>query len=160
MMQAGLNIRLKEDLLSKLTGEIAIAVDGPILPDPAWTVILKVSDANGLQKTIDTLLAAMNAGAQAELLYFTLISLAVLSEQDRQMLYSLCERVRARGGRIAAAGYGRTPPSHCDVLGPCRFDGAVGANGPRGPPRGHFRVSEVRRGDRAAFWWVRSEVHG
>ena len=45
--------------------------------------------------------AVIDAATQAELLYFSLISLAVVPEEDRQKLYSLCERVRARGGRIA-----------------------------------------------------------
>jgi 2-dehydro-3-deoxygluconokinase len=44
---------------------------------------------------------AMDAVANAELLYFSLISLAILPEEDRQQLYGLCERARARGGRVA-----------------------------------------------------------
>jgi 2-dehydro-3-deoxygluconokinase len=45
--------------------------------------------------------AALDAAANAELLYFSLISLAVLPAEDRQQLYGLCERMRAQGGRIA-----------------------------------------------------------
>ena len=54
----------------------------------------------------------------------------------------------------------RAPPSHRDVLGFGRIDGTVIAYGPRGPTRGHFRVPEVCRRDRAALRGVRSEVHG
>jgi hypothetical protein len=63
-MQAMLNVRLKEDLLSKLTGEITVAMDLPAQPaggsDGAmqatpWTVLLKTNDPDGLQKTIQTL---------------------------------------------------------------------------------------------------------
>ena len=45
----------------------------------------------------------------------------------------------------------RAPPSHGDVLGPRRLDGALGAHGPRGPARGHFGLPEMRRRDRARF---------
>ena len=40
------------------------------------------------------------------------------------------------------------------------FDGTLGANGPRGPSRGHFRLSEVRHRDCAALRRVRGKVHG
>ena len=45
----------------------------------------------------------------------------------------------------------RTPPSHGDVLGPCRLDGALCAHGPRRPARSHFGLPEVRRGDRGSL---------
>ena len=32
-----------------------------------------------------------------------------------------------------------------DVLGPCRLDGPLRPHGPGRPPRGHFRVPEMRR---------------
>lgn len=44
---------------------------------------------------------ALDAAANADLLYFSLISLAVLPENDRERLYGLCERVRVRGGGVA-----------------------------------------------------------
>ena len=62
--------------------------------------------------------------------------------------------------RAEAPRHRRAPPSHGDVLGPRRFDGTLGAHGPGGPARGHFRLSEVRRRDCAALRRVRSEVHG
>ena len=52
----------------------------------------------------------------------------------------------------------RAPPSHGDVL---RLSGLNGPFGPHGPgrfARGHFGLSEVRRADRGALWWLRSEV--
>ena len=62
--------------------------------------------------------------------------------------------------RAEAPRHCRTPPSHSDVLGPCRLDGALGPHGPGRPPRGHFGLSEVRRRDRAALWRLRRKVHG
>ena len=36
----------------------------------------------------------------------------------------------------------------------------VGSNGPGGPARDHFRLSEMRRRDCAALRWFRCEIHG
>jgi 2-dehydro-3-deoxygluconokinase len=44
---------------------------------------------------------ALDQAVRADLLYFSLISLAVLNDEGRAELYRLCERVRAHGGRIA-----------------------------------------------------------
>ena len=43
---------------------------------------------------------------------------------------------------------------------PCRFDGALCPHGPRGPARGHFGLSEVRRQDRAPLRGLRRQVSG
>jgi 2-dehydro-3-deoxygluconokinase len=41
------------------------------------------------------------AGATAELLYFSMISLAILPPEGRETLFELCARVRSGGGRVA-----------------------------------------------------------
>jgi len=56
-----LNLNLKEDLLSKLSGQIAFAVDGPLEPIPAWKVIAQIAGFQGLQQTIKQLLATANS---------------------------------------------------------------------------------------------------
>lgn len=45
--------------------------------------------------------AAIDAAAKADLLYFSLISLAILPEEARIQLLGLCKRLRAQGGRVA-----------------------------------------------------------
>jgi type II secretory pathway pseudopilin PulG len=66
-MEAQLNIKVKQDVLSKLTGEIGFAIQTPPFPaeapaqgmtaaQPNFTVILGVNDAAGLQQTIKRLL--------------------------------------------------------------------------------------------------------
>jgi type II secretory pathway pseudopilin PulG len=57
MMEQGLNISLKKDLLSYLSGEITIESDGLVDKEAAWRAILKVSDPARLQTTLTTLLA-------------------------------------------------------------------------------------------------------
>lgn len=48
--------------------------------------------------------AMVEQGAQSDLLYFSLITLAILPDQGRDALLTLCARVRSRGGRIAFDG--------------------------------------------------------
>src|SRR5436309_9350780 len=55
-------MNLRDTLLSKLSGELAIAVNGPIGPDVAWMVVLKANDAPGLEKTIEGLITNMGGG--------------------------------------------------------------------------------------------------
>ena len=62
-MNSELKINLRDDLISKLQGEFSFALDGPLMPDPAWKAMIKVSDPAGLQQTIGKLVAAMNAKA-------------------------------------------------------------------------------------------------
>ncbi len=63
-MEAQLNINLKQDILSKFTGEIGFEMNTPPFPadgdkaaQPNFKFILGVSDAAGLQQTIKRLLA-------------------------------------------------------------------------------------------------------
>ena len=60
-LETELNLNLRQDLLSKLTGQIAFAVDGPLEPIPAWKVIAQISDFQGLQQTIKQLVAMANS---------------------------------------------------------------------------------------------------
>lgn len=53
--EAGLNIRLKEDLLDKLSGEVAFEVE-PVPESPLWKAILRSNDADGLRLTLARLL--------------------------------------------------------------------------------------------------------
>jgi hypothetical protein len=62
--EATLKLRLKEDLLSQLGGEITLELDNVTPPDPVWKAILRVSDANRLQQTLSTLLAAAHCETQ------------------------------------------------------------------------------------------------
>lgn len=52
-----LNLKLHQDLVDTLGGEITLAMDGPILPTPSWKVIVEVNDPVKLQATIQQLVA-------------------------------------------------------------------------------------------------------
>jgi ferric-dicitrate binding protein FerR (iron transport regulator) len=55
-----LDIRLREDLTDALGAEIALALDGPLLPQPAWKLIVEVQDRERLERAFETLLRRAN----------------------------------------------------------------------------------------------------
>lgn len=56
--EAGLDIR--QDLADPLGGEFAFAIDGPILPKPAWKVIILLDDVAGFQNAMEKMVADVN----------------------------------------------------------------------------------------------------
>ena len=56
-IQQGLGLKLKDDLLDQLGGEITTEVDDVSEGQPSWRAILQVNDAARLQKTLNRLLA-------------------------------------------------------------------------------------------------------
>jgi type IV pilus assembly protein PilA len=63
-MEQMLGIRLKEDLLSLLAGELTVELDDVTPPQPVWKAILGVKDADHLQQTLSTLLASAHVAAE------------------------------------------------------------------------------------------------
>ncbi|HXI41318.1 MAG TPA: FecR domain-containing protein [Bryobacteraceae bacterium] len=57
--QAGISVL--DDLAGPLGGEVAFAVDGPILPVPGWKFAIEVYDSARLEHTIETLIAKVNS---------------------------------------------------------------------------------------------------
>ncbi len=53
-------ISVLEDFASPLGGEVAVAFDGPLLPSPAWKVVLEVYHAARLQNTLEWLVDRAN----------------------------------------------------------------------------------------------------
>ena len=64
--QAEHRIDIQYDLASPLGGEIAITIDGPMLPTPAWKVVIEVYDSARLQNTLERLGAELNRAADLE----------------------------------------------------------------------------------------------
>jgi type IV pilus assembly protein PilA len=63
-MEQGLKVSLRDDLLSRLSGEIAYEADNVPSTKPAWRAILKVDDPDHLQTTLNRLLATMHVNPQ------------------------------------------------------------------------------------------------
>ncbi|MCG3191054.1 MAG: hypothetical protein DIJKHBIC_00279 [Thermoanaerobaculia bacterium] len=54
-------IRIREDLAATLGGDVALAVDGPVVPSPGWKAVIEVYDAPRLQATLERLVTLMDA---------------------------------------------------------------------------------------------------
>ncbi len=57
---------LRDDVAASLGGEIAVALDGPVLPEPSWKVVLEVYDPARLQWTLQEALAELNTHLRQE----------------------------------------------------------------------------------------------
>ncbi len=58
--EARLGVNIVEDLAGALGGEVAFAIDGPLLPSPTWRFAIEVYDAARVQRAIDRLVEASN----------------------------------------------------------------------------------------------------
>jgi hypothetical protein len=63
--EAELDINLRQDLAATLGGDFAVALDGPVLPVPAWKLVVEVYDPVRLQNSIQQLIQAANQDAAA-----------------------------------------------------------------------------------------------
>ncbi len=54
----GMSIR--DDFAAKLGGEFALALDGPVLPEPSWKFVVEVYDPEGLQRSLEWLVERVN----------------------------------------------------------------------------------------------------
>ncbi|MBI1766196.1 MAG: FecR domain-containing protein [Acidobacteria bacterium] len=59
-LQTQHGISLRDDFAAKLGGEIAVAVDGPVLPTPSWKVVCEVNDPAGLQQSFERAVVELN----------------------------------------------------------------------------------------------------
>ncbi len=60
-VQHGVDIR--RDIAGPLGGEVVFALDGPVLPTPAWKLVVEVYDPAALQRTIQWAVAEINQAA-------------------------------------------------------------------------------------------------
>ena len=59
--EQALGISLEDDLFRQLAGEVTVEVDSTAPPQPAWKLIVRVSDAAPLQRTLGKLAASAHA---------------------------------------------------------------------------------------------------
>lgn len=65
-LERKLNLNLREDIAAPLGNEIAFALDGPLVPVPAWKLVVQVNDPVRLGTTIERLVEAANREASLE----------------------------------------------------------------------------------------------
>lgn len=56
-LEQSTGINLQDDFAASLGGEVVLALDGPLLPSPAWKLVLEVYDQDRLQRVIEALVA-------------------------------------------------------------------------------------------------------
>jgi hypothetical protein len=59
--EAKLKLNLRNDLAAHLGGDVAIALDGPVLPTPSWKVVVEVHEAPQLAVSLQTLVQGIDA---------------------------------------------------------------------------------------------------
>ncbi len=59
-LESELDLNLREDLAATLGGEFALALDGPLLPTPAWKLVVEVYDPARLQASLERLVSRAN----------------------------------------------------------------------------------------------------
>ena len=57
---------LKDDVAASLGGEFAVALDGPLLPEPSWKAVVEVYDPARLQWALEESIAELNTHLQQE----------------------------------------------------------------------------------------------
>jgi hypothetical protein len=57
---------LREDFAAPLGGEVALGIDGPVLPEPSWKLVAEVYDPARLQQTLERLVAHLDGKLRAE----------------------------------------------------------------------------------------------
>ena len=60
------DVNLRADLAAPLGGEATFAVDGPLLPVPAWKLVVEVYDPASLQRSVEWTLGQANRALEAE----------------------------------------------------------------------------------------------
>jgi len=62
-LESKLDLHIREDLAETLGGEFALALDGPLLPTPAWKLVVEVADPARLQSSLEVLVRRANEEA-------------------------------------------------------------------------------------------------
>lgn len=59
-----LGVSLRNDIAANLGGDFALALDGPVLPTPAWKLVIEVNNADQLESALERMIAAINTQTQ------------------------------------------------------------------------------------------------
>jgi ferric-dicitrate binding protein FerR (iron transport regulator) len=97
-LESKLDLNLREDLAATLGGEFALALDGPLLPTPAWKLVVEVYDPARLQASLELLVTRTNDEAASARRPGLLLEAAQVGGQPCQPVQnSVALRFRAYG---------------------------------------------------------------
>jgi ferric-dicitrate binding protein FerR (iron transport regulator) len=77
-------LRIVEDLAAPLGGDVAVALDGPMLPVPAWKLVAEVYDPPRLQHTIETIVQQVDVALSTNLEQDVRIQIQPTTVRSRQ----------------------------------------------------------------------------
>ena len=92
--EAKLHIDLRNDLAANLGGDFLLSLDGPVLPTPAWKAVIEIHDADHMEKTLESVVAAIRNDDQRKAQVNEKASRRVAivpSESGAQRFYSVQE---------------------------------------------------------------------
>jgi hypothetical protein len=84
--EAKLQINIRDDLAANLGGDFLLSLDGPVLPTPAWKVVIEVRDSEQFEKTLERLAESVRNQAQGKQSHTIAIA---SSEVTGQRFYSV-----------------------------------------------------------------------
>lgn len=61
----GIAVNLRNDVAANLGGDFLVALDGPVLPTPAWKIVAEVNNADGLEQAFERFATASQRGNAA-----------------------------------------------------------------------------------------------
>ena len=94
--EARLHISIRDDLAASLGGDFSVALDGPVLPTPAWKAIVEVRDSQRLEQALERLTQAIRSGANSKNASNIGIETSQVGEQTFYSLHDL------KSGRVLA----------------------------------------------------------
>lgn len=65
-LEATLGLSIKDDFAAALGGEVTVALDGPVVPEPAWKIVVEVYDPDKLVWAMQQVLEAINTERVAD----------------------------------------------------------------------------------------------
>jgi hypothetical protein len=60
-----LQINVRDDLAANLGGDFLMALDGPVLPNPAWKLVIEVNNPDQLENALERMMAAIRSQAHS-----------------------------------------------------------------------------------------------
>lgn len=59
-LDSKLQVSVRDDLMANLGGEFLLALDGPVLPTPAWKMVIEVNNPQALENTLERMTKAID----------------------------------------------------------------------------------------------------
>ncbi len=119
LKQQGIDVNLRNDIAANLGGDFLVALDGPVLPTPAWKLVVEVNNPERLEQAMERMVqgrsavriesaeaggrrfySVVNASSGVTLAQYTFVEGYLLGAPDRALLLAALH-TRATGDSLA-----------------------------------------------------------